>query len=76
MGEKSKATIGNRVSVASMGTGYSTYGPNPTHKESLAIANKQLSELKEGLKQIIEVEIPVLEQGLKACKAPYVKGMD
>ncbi|MDA9563054.1 glycosyl hydrolase [Flavobacteriales bacterium] len=76
VGEKSKATIGNRVSVASMGTGYSTYGPNPIHKESLAIANKQLSELKEGLKQIIEVEIPVLEQGLKACKAPYVKGMD
>lgn len=74
VGEKSLPTIGRRVSVAAMGTRNSTYGPTPTHKKSLEIAQKQLEELQEDLKRIVNVDIPALEKDLKAAKAPYVKG--
>ena len=74
VGEESPPTIGRRVSVASMGTRNSAYGPTPTHKQSLAIAQKQLKELNGEVKQILTVEIPALEEALKAAKAPAVKG--
>ncbi len=76
VGEKSAPTIGGRVSVAAMGTRNSTYGPTPTHIQSLAIANKQLSELRIELSKIVNSQIPAMEQALKDVKAPYVKGTE
>ena len=74
VGEKSKLTIGSRLWVASMGTDDSSYGPTMTHKESLAIVKKQLANLKEELSQIVDEDIPALEEALKNAKAPAVKG--
>ncbi|MEM9024290.1 MAG: glycosyl hydrolase, partial [Bacteroidota bacterium] len=74
VGEKSLPTIGGRANVAAMGTRNSTYGPTATHRQSLAIAQTQLTALKAELSQILEVEMPKLEQALKAVKAPSVKG--
>jgi len=74
VGEKSKPTIGNRISVAAMGTQNSTYGPTPTHQQSIAIAQQELDALRAELKQLIEVQIPELEKALIKAKAPYVKG--
>lgn len=74
VGEKSLPTIGSRVSVAAMGTRNSTYGPTPTHKQSLAIARKQLDELRDELDSLLNDEIPAIEKALKAVKAPGVKG--
>jgi photosystem II stability/assembly factor-like uncharacterized protein len=74
VGEKSLPTIGQRVNVAAMGTRTSTYGPTPTHRQSLAIARKQLDALKTELAAIIENDIPQLEKALIEAKAPYVKG--
>jgi hypothetical protein len=74
VGEKSLPTIGQRVNVAAMGTRTSTYGPTPTHRQSLAIARKQLDALKTELAEIIENDIPQLEKALIEAKAPYVKG--
>lgn len=74
VGEKSKPTIGSRLSVAAMGTNYSTYGPTPMHKQSLAIAQKQLDLLRKDLDKIVNEQIPSLEQALIDAKAPYVKG--
>ncbi|MFT6166172.1 MAG: photosystem II stability/assembly factor-like uncharacterized protein [Vicingaceae bacterium] len=74
VGEKSKPTIESRVSAAVMGTTNSTYGPTPMHKQSLEIAQKQLTALRKELKDIINVQMPSLEQALKAVNAPYVKG--
>jgi len=76
VGEKSTLTIGQRVSVAAMGTQTSTYGPTPTHQQSLAIARKQLDQLKTELTTLIESDIPSLEQALIDAKAPYVKGSE
>ena len=74
VGEKSKLTIGSRLWIASMGTAYSTYGPTPTHQENLAIAKKQLSTLRNELTQIVENDIPALQEEMKKAKAPSVKG--
>ena len=74
VGEKSLPTIGQRVNVAAMDTRTSTYGPTPTHRQSLAIARKQLDALKTELAAIIENDIPQLEKALIEAKAPYVKG--
>lgn len=74
VGEKSQPTIGDRISVASMGTRNSTYGPTPTHQQSLAIAQKQLNALKTQLNSIVKSQIPAIEQALKKVKAPAVKG--
>lgn len=74
VGEKSAKTIGDRLSVASMGTRNSTYGPTATHKQSLKLAQQQLEALRAELKQIVNEKIPALEQELVKAKAPYVKG--
>ena len=73
VGEKSRPTIGRRVSVAAMGTRNSTYGPSQMHKESLAIAIKQHAALKADLDKIVDQAIPALEAAMKKVKAPYVK---
>ena len=76
VGEKSLPTVGNRLSVASIGTAYSTYGPTTTHKQNLAIANEQLEKVKSELREVVTREIPSLEQAMKDAKAPSVKGSD
>lgn len=76
VGEKSTPTIGSRVSAASMGTTYSTYGPSKMHKEGLAIAQKQLIKLREELSVIVNSQIPAMEQALIDAKAPYIKGAE
>ena len=75
VGEKSKQTIGSRISVAAMGTRNSTYGPTAMHKQSLNIAKNQLKELKAELLGFMKDQIPGLEQKLTNLKAPYVKGV-
>lgn len=74
VGEDSPITIGRRISVASMGTSNSTYGPTATHQQSLAIAKKQLDGLEQQLGTLLEMDIPALEKALKAAQAPPVKG--
>jgi len=74
VGEKSKQTIGSRVSVGAMGTKNSAYGPTAMHKENMVIAQKQLTALRAELKQMVNVDIPTLEDALIKAKAPYVKG--
>ena len=67
-------TAGQRLFVASIGTSMSTYGPTPTHKESLAIAKDEIAGLSTSLNSLINNEIKALEQALKSVNAPWVKG--
>jgi len=72
VGEKNDPTILYRLGVATMGTGYSTYGPTPTHIKSLDIAKKQFAEFEIELKNIVNVEIPSIEKELIEAGAPVV----
>ncbi len=66
-------TVSNLIGVAELGTSFSTYGPTPTHRQSLKLALKKLDLEKVKLKAIIELKIPALEKQLRENGAPWVK---
>jgi hypothetical protein len=74
VGEKRDPTIQHRLSVARSGTANSTYGPTPTHKQSLEIATTEFSVLKTELDTILNEQIPQLERALQAAGAPWMEG--
>ncbi|MDX1503886.1 MAG: hypothetical protein R3325_16125, partial [Thermoanaerobaculia bacterium] len=63
-----------RVGVAFLGNFLSTYGPTPTHQRQIEIAAEQYEELREELRQLIEVELPALEADLDAAGVPWTRG--
>jgi len=74
VGEKNNPTIEGRLEVANMGTMLSTYGPTPTHKRSLEIADIQFREFRTELENILNEQLPRLEKALQDSGAPWVKG--
>ena len=74
LNEPQGPTIGQRMFVAMIGTGRSTYGPTPTHEMSLDIAERQFAEVRAELDQLVEERIPALEQALLDAGAPWMPG--
>ncbi|MDT8409952.1 MAG: hypothetical protein RQ741_10170 [Wenzhouxiangellaceae bacterium] len=74
LNEPQGPTIGQRIFVAVIGTGRSTYGPTPTHKRSLEIAEQQFAAVRTELNRIVEQRIPALEQQLLEAGAPWTPG--
>ncbi len=72
IGEKTKVTIGSRIGAATIGTALSTYGPTATHRQTLAIASKELAALKSKIEQLVAEDIPAFERKLAAVGAPYI----
>jgi photosystem II stability/assembly factor-like uncharacterized protein len=68
------ATISRRVQVAQIGTSLSTYGPTPTHRRSLEIAEQELAKVREQLNAILERRLPEFEKKLEAAGAPWTPG--
>ncbi|TQV81060.1 VPS10 domain-containing protein [Aliikangiella coralliicola] len=67
-------TVSNLIDVAELGTAFSSYGPTPTHQQSLERAKQKLQSEKARLKKIMEVQIPALETKLREHGAPWVNG--
>ena len=74
MGDPGPRSIRSRLWVGSIGTSYSTYGPTPTHREALGIANRGLDRLEAELTTITDQELPALRQALEAAGAPWTPG--
>jgi hypothetical protein len=74
LGEPVPHSIGRRLSSAAMGTMLSTYGPTPNHQQTLAIAQEELAEVKVGLTQLVEVDLPAFEEKLDAAGVPWTPG--
>lgn len=72
--EPDTATVAQRMGVASIGTSLSTYGPTPTHRRSLEIAETDWTALRQRLNQLIEEDIPAFETKLQNAGAPWVPG--
>jgi len=51
-----------------------SYGPTPTHRESVEIGKKELASFKQELTIIIEEVLPGLETQLKEAGAPWIEG--
>jgi hypothetical protein len=75
VGEKNPPAIYQRLSIASTGTTYSTYGPTQTHRRVLEIAREEFAGVKEDLKKIVDTEIPAMLTRLYEAGAPWIEGM-
>jgi len=73
IGEKSTPTVRSRM-YAAMRALFTTYGPTPTHKRSLEIAQSEFAELKSQMEAIVNDDIPALEQSLRDAGAPWIEG--
>ncbi|MCG6920502.1 MAG: glycosyl hydrolase [Acidobacteria bacterium] len=81
-GNKSRAIVGEpdvhavsrRLETVSAGTQLSTYGPTPTHRRSLEIAEEDLGGLRQRLNALLEKRIPALERELEQAGAPWTPG--
>jgi hypothetical protein len=73
IGEDRKPTIGDRQGVASESRN-STYGPTPTQKRSLEIAVAEFQRLKVQLEQLVQTDMPRIEQAMQEAGAPWIKG--
>ena len=68
------ATISRRVQVASTSGAWSTYGPTPTHRRSLEIAQKEFAAVRERLNSVLEQRLPAFEKKLEQAGAPWTPG--
>ncbi|MEM9884836.1 MAG: glycosyl hydrolase [Bacteroidota bacterium] len=73
IGEKNAPDVSSRFFTAYRGA-TSTYGPTPMHKESLALAQKQLKMLMNKLQTISEEHLPKMEKRLSDAGAPWIEG--
>jgi hypothetical protein len=67
-------TIQSRIQVAAFAGQFSTYGPTPTQRRSLAIGIDELAAFKKKLAEIVDVRIPALEKKLDAAGVPWTPG--
>jgi photosystem II stability/assembly factor-like uncharacterized protein len=67
-------SINRRVNVAMMGTFRSTYGPTPTHVQSVEIAERDFDEVERGIRRVSEVDLPDLRKGLDQAGVPWTPG--
>jgi hypothetical protein len=66
--------ITRRLEVAVMGTFRSTYGPTPTHRRSVEIAEAEFAGVRERLARINGEELPDLRRDLDAADVPWTPG--
>jgi hypothetical protein len=59
------------VQVAQLGTAWSTYGPTPTHRRSLEIAETEFAVVRERLNAVLEQRVPAFETKLEQAGAPW-----
>ncbi|HVO10013.1 MAG TPA: glycosyl hydrolase [Vicinamibacteria bacterium] len=73
VGENGPQTVSRRVMVAAAGAG-STYGPTPTHRRSLEIAETEFASLRDRLNLLLEERLPAFERRLEQAGAPWTAG--
>ena len=75
IGARNAPTIRSRMFIGYRGLSTS-YGPTPTHRQSIDIAKKQLISLKAKLGDIVKNTIPNLEKDLQNAGAPLIEGQE
>lgn len=67
--------LNERLFVAQMGTQLSTYGPTPSHEQSLAQAEQAYQQIRTDWVELTERRLPAFERALVEAGAPWVPGM-
>jgi photosystem II stability/assembly factor-like uncharacterized protein len=76
VGEKNNPTVQERIGFAFTGTSRSTYGPTPSHRQSVELADKQLEDIRSTLNQIVTYDMDSVEKLLKEVGAPWIEGSE
>jgi hypothetical protein len=74
VGDPTGPTVRDRLGVAVTGTRLSTYGPTPTHRQSLDLAQKELGRIRTQLETLQQEKLPALAKDLEAAGAPWIEG--
>lgn len=72
--EAGPMSVQARLSLAELGTKFSTYGPTPNHRKALRIASGEIETMGQELRDIVENEIARLNAALDAARAPWTPG--
>jgi len=73
-GDPGQVPVNRRIGVARMGTAFSSYGPTPTHLDSLQIAEQGFAGIKAALDKIYGTELPALRKALDDAGVPWTPG--
>jgi hypothetical protein len=74
MGEARSPTVSSRLRVASGSDGQSDYGPTAMHRRAFEIATDEFAVIQSELRQLLEVELPALEEKMEAAGVPWTPG--
>jgi photosystem II stability/assembly factor-like uncharacterized protein len=74
MGDPGPVSINARINVANMGNRLSTYGPTPTHRRSVEIAEQEFGTLRKEIDRLIDADLPALERRLDEAGVPWTPG--
>ncbi|NRA30900.1 MAG: glycosyl hydrolase, partial [Parvularculaceae bacterium] len=74
VGDRQLPNVNARLGFAASGVGSSTYGPAPTHVQSVDWAEEALNGLVERIEKMRGTDIPAYEAALMEAGAPYVAG--
>jgi len=74
IGEPDRVTVSGRLQEAMIGTAFSTYGPTPTHRKGVEIAESEFKALRARMNELTRKRIPAYEDALLQAGAPWVKG--
>jgi photosystem II stability/assembly factor-like uncharacterized protein len=67
--------LSERLTMAQIGTQFSTYGPTPSHEQSMALAEQAYQQIRADWVELTERRIPAFERSLVEAGAPWVPGM-
>ena len=73
IGEGGPATVGRRLQVAAQAAA-STYGPTPTQRRALEIAEQEFAPLRDRIETLVQQKLPAFEKRVEAAGAPWTPG--
>jgi photosystem II stability/assembly factor-like uncharacterized protein len=74
MKEPRTPSLTQRLRVLQSGSRHSTYGPSKMHRQVFDLAQKEFTSVQEGLKALLEVDLPAYHQKLEAAGVPWSPG--
>jgi photosystem II stability/assembly factor-like uncharacterized protein len=73
-GAQGPVSVAQRLGTVQIGTALSTYGPNPSHRRSLEIAEQDFAEIKSAMDRLFDEALPALRQALDDAGVPWTPG--
>jgi len=73
-GDPGPVSVSRRIGVAQMGTSFSSYGPTPTHVQSLEIGEQEFTAIKQALERIFNIDLPALRKAMDDAGVPWTPG--